>query len=155
MKWMIALVLAALPVPAMAQEVPGWVFAEKKQDGSPQQCFALTVSNGAAFGFQAPSDESGALLAFFGDSKIQSSPGDPKIVLGIPGKWSRESVGRDESDPEITAYSWGLDSWDEIGTFPEGFHVRVTKGSQTLFDADVANFRAAVAGVRQCVAERD
>lgn len=149
-----AALLLAMPGAAMAQQAGEWIFPDESQQTD--QCFSMTFHDGRAFGFQAPtrSGDDEGVLAFFGPEEIKNTPGDIVITLGVRGKWAGDHVGGSEEQPGMAAFLWRLDSWSDVDSFPDSFHVTMRKGSVKIFDGDVTGFRAALAKVKQCVAAR-
>ncbi|MEZ0243853.1 MAG: hypothetical protein ACAH11_10795 [Sphingomonas sp.] len=149
-----AALLFAMPGTAMAQQA-GWIFPEETA-GAKQQCFGMAIRTDRAFAFQAPTpgQDNEGVFAFFGPEDLKDQPGDIVINFSVSGKWAGDHVGTSEDQPGTSAYLWQLDSWRELDSFPDNFHVTIRKGGVKVFDGDVTGFRAALTKVKQCVARR-
>jgi hypothetical protein len=149
-----AALLFALPGTAMAQQ-DGWTYPDETA-GAKQQCFAMTIRSDRAFAFQAPTPGTSneGVFAFFGPEDIKDMPGDIVINLSVNGKWAGNHTGGSEDQPGTSAFLWQLDSWSDLDSFPDRFHVTISKGRVKVFDGDVTGFRAALGKVKGCVSRR-
>ncbi len=144
-----AAALLAFPGAARAQD---WIFSQGQDDA----CFAMTFRGQAAFGFQAPAPgkAEGAFVVMAPSEAADPNDGPGSLTLGVSGKLAGPLAAESDPDPRLLTWFVNFEPFGELDRFPDAFQVKAANKRTVLFDSQITGFRAALARVRQCVADR-